>query len=79
MSRRTVLALATGSLVLGGFAAPALAAPATAALAAPATAALAAPAGVDSEQVCVITRYEPDKGTREGFCVWFPKVIPDLP
>jgi hypothetical protein len=62
MSRRTVLALATGSLLLGGFAAPALAAPA-----------------VDNEQVCVITRYEPDKGIREGFCVWFPKVVPDLP
>jgi len=71
MSRRTVLALATGSLVLGGFAAPALAAPAVAAL--------AAPAASDNEQVCVITRYEPDKGTREGFCVWFPKVVPDLP
>ena len=42
MPRRTVLALATGSLVLGGFAAPALA---------------SAPAAVDNEQVCVITRY----------------------
>lgn len=63
MPRRTVLALATGSLVLGGFAAPAL----------------AAPAAVDNEQVCVITRYEPEKGTRDGFCVWFPKVVPDLP
>ena len=63
MSRRTVLALATGSLVLGGLASPALAAPASA----------------DKEQVCVITRYEPEKGIRDGFCVWVPKVVPDLP
>ena len=62
MSRRTVLALATGSLLLGGMAAPALAAP-----------------GTDEEQVCVITRYDPDTGERDGFCAWFPRVIPDLP
>ena len=63
MSRRTVLALATGSLLFGGLAAPAL----------------ASPVSTDKEQVCVITRYEPEKGTRDGFCVWFPKVVPDLP
>jgi len=62
MPRRTVLALATGSLLFGGMAAPALAVPAT-----------------DDEQVCVITRYDPDTGERDGFCVWFPRILPDVP
>lgn len=64
-SRRTVLALATGSLVLGGLAAPALAAP--------------APAAADSEYVCVYTRNDKQTGERDGFCVWFPSVIPATP
>lgn len=63
MSRRLVLSLATGSILLGGLAAPALAAPAEA----------------DKEAVCVITKDDPKTGERDGFCVWFPKVIPDLP
>lgn len=64
-SRRTVLALATGSLVLGGLAAPAVAA--------------SAPVGTDSEHVCVYTRNDPRTGERDGFCVWIPDVLPPTP
>jgi hypothetical protein len=63
MTRRTVLALATGSLVLGGLAAPAL----------------AAPVGTDSEYVCVYTRNDHKTGERDGFCVWFPDYVPHVP
>ena len=63
MSRRLVLSLATGSVLLGAMAAPAL----------------AVPAHADKESVCIITKDDPKTGERDGFCVWAPKVIPDLP
>jgi hypothetical protein len=57
MSRRTVLATATAALVLGGTAAPALAASLTA---------------EPTSTHCVLTHYDPKTGEREGFCVWIP-------
>lgn len=64
-SRRTVLALATGSLVLGGLAAPALATPSV--------------GSAGSEYVCIYTRNDKQTGERDGFCVWFPDVLPPTP
>ncbi len=63
MSRRTVLALATGPLVLGVLAAPAV----------------AAPVEPGSERICVLTRFDPETGERDGICVWFPDVVPQVP
>lgn len=64
-SRRAVLAMATGALVLGGLAGPALATPSV--------------SDGGSEYVCIYTRTDPRTGERDGFCVWFPDVLPPTP
>lgn len=70
VSRRAVLALATGTLVLGGLAGPALA---TSSLTGTDT------VGTDSEHFCVYTRYDHRTGEGDGFCVWIPDVLPKTP
>lgn len=63
MSRRFVLALVAGSFLLGGLAAPSIALADTSA----------------REQICIITYKDPQTGERDGFCVWFPDVLPPTP
>jgi hypothetical protein len=70
LSRRSVLAVATGSLLLGGLALPAVAAP---------TDVAPALTGGDSEHVCLYTRNNQQTGERDGFCVWIPRVLPPTP
>jgi hypothetical protein len=79
LTRRTVLALATGSLVLGGLAVPALATPSVGGASALTGTAVTDTALTDTEYVCVYTRNNPQTGQRDGFCVWFPDVIPPTP
>ena len=56
MSRRTVIAVLTGAVLLGGLGAPALADPIV----------------PNGEPTVVCLRLDPESGQREGVCVWVP-------
>ena len=64
MSRRTVVAALTGAVLVGGLAAPGLAAPVE--------------QGDDTHYVCLRLINDPEAGKREGVCVWAPLPF-DLP
>lgn len=63
MSRRTVLAVVTGSLLIGSLSAPALANPVT----------------KDDDGTTVCVRTDSTSGTRDGLCVWLPNGLPIKP
>jgi hypothetical protein len=56
MTRRTVLAALTGTLLLGALGAPAL----------------ANPVSTNDERTTVCLRTDGGEGEREGYCVWVP-------
>lgn len=63
MSRRTAVAVITGSLLLGGLSAPALANPVT----------------KDDDGTTVCLRTDSTSGKRDGVCVWLPNGLPSRP